>query len=402
MEGGNEFEKMTVEDLIANDRFLCWVKHPDEELDAYWSAQFAQHPEIEHVADEARRLILDTTFKEMRPPVGRREALFERIKEEAGIEAEAPSQSNVRPMRRWLQVAASLSLMALVGAWLYTRYTSKPTGGSGSSPQFAVENKEGLLYLNDGRVISLADLAVGAAIEGEGGELELAEVNHLTYRKGNGSEVLLVDSILSPVGQVFQVDLPDGSRMWLNSGTKVRMAAAFADDSRQVSVAGQAYFDVAPDETAPFTVTFDQGQLTVLGTQFDVMTYPGNHSAVTLLEGSVHVADNHGFQDTLRPGEQVTYPGGGEPTVSEVDTTLVMAWRNGVFAFQDAPVEQVMEQIARWYGIAVEYEGAHPDTLISGTIPVDLSTDDLSAVLNDIGSDASFRITADKIVVSTK
>ena len=400
MEGGNEFEKMTVEDLIANDRFLRWVKHPDEELDAYWAAQFAKHPEAEQEAEEARRLILETTFKETLPPVGRREALFERIKEEAGIET--PSQSNVRPMRRWLQVAASLSLMALVGAWLYTRYTSKSTGGSGGSPQFAVENKEGLLYLNDGRVISLADLAVGAAIGDEGGELELAEANHLTYRKGNGAEVLLVDSILSPVGQVFQVDLPDGSRMWLNSGTMVRMATAFADDSRKVSVAGQAYFDVARDETTPFTVMFDQGQLTVLGTQFDVMTYPGIPSTVTLLEGSVRVADNHDFQETLHPGEQVVYPGDGEPTVSEVDTTLVVAWKNGVFAFQDAPVDQVMEQLARWYGTTVEYEGARPATLISGTIPVDLSTDDLSAVLNDIGSDASFRITADKIIVSTK
>ena len=400
MENGNQFENITVEDLIANDRFLHWVKYPTKELDDYWTAKFAQYPEAKQAAEEARKLISETTFKETLPPVGRQAALLERIKEEAGIET--PSKSKELPMRRWLQIAASLSIVALIGVWLYNRNSSKPTGGLADSPQLVQAAEKGRLFLSDGRVLSLEDLAVGTTMRSEESTLVLTQENHLTYQHGEGSTALQVDSILSPLGQVYQVDLPDGSRMWLNSGTKVRMAEAFSGEARRVSVSGQAYFEVARNENVPFTVTFDQGEVTVLGTQFDVMTYPGNPTEVTLLAGSVRITDKHNTQAMLKPGEQAKYSEqDGKFTVSEADTTMAIAWRKGVIAFKNSTVEEVMKQISRWYGLSVEYEGTHPSKRISGTVPASLSITEVLVVLNDIDGDASFRATADKIIVST-
>ena len=402
MQRGNEFEHMTVEDLIANDRFLRWVKHPDEELNAYWADKFTRYAGLEPVANEARQLLLQTTFETNTPPAGRREALFNRIKEEAGInEAVQVNEPTVRPIRRWLQVAATISLVALVGTWIYTGYTSKPTGGLADSPQFVTEKEKGLLYLSDGRVVTLTSLMAGE--EHAGGILRLQDENHLIYQPDGTAGSTQVDSILSPIGQVYRVDLPDGSSMWLNSGTTVGLASAFTEHARQLSVSGQAYVEVAPHAEAPFTVSFDKGQLTVLGTQFDVMSYPDVPSAVTLLEGSIRVSDRGNFSDTLLPGEQVTYPvDPGPPTVAATDTTLAVAWKNGVFAFHDAPVDQVMAQVARWYGVNVTYTEDRPVERISGTIPKDLPLTELLDILNGLESDANSSITAGGIVVTRK
>ena len=414
MQRGNEFEHMTVEDLMANDRFLRWVKHPDEELNAYWADKFAQYPGLEPVANAARELILQLTFETKTPPTGRREALFDRIKAEAGIDETAPAGEDtsageevqinkpaVRPIRRWLQVAATVSLVALAGAWIYTQYTGKPTGGLADSPQFVTEKKKGLLYLSDGRIVTLTDIATGDELENN--TLRLQSENHLVYQPDGTAGATQVDSILSPIGQVYRVDLPDGSRMWLNSGTTVGLVSAFMEHARQLSVSGQAYFEVAPHAEAPFTVSFEKGQLTVLGTHFDVMSYPEAPSAVTLLEGNVRVSDHGKFSNTLLPGEQVTYPAEhGTPTVAAVDTTLAIAWKNGAFAFHETPVDQVMGQVARWYGVNVTYTEDRPVERISGTIPTDLPLAGLLDILNGLESDASCSITPDGIVVTRK
>src|SRR5690606_4789307 len=105
----------------------------------------------------------------------------------------------------------------------------------------------------------------------------------------------------------------------------------------------------------------------------------------------------------LTPGQQVRYQGGGmEPTVTDVDLDPVIAWKNGLFSFQEDKIEEVMRQIGRWYGVEIRYEGARPEQGVTGTIPRATSLKEMLAILQDTGGDASFEISDGQVIVQKR
>ncbi len=398
METDNEFRRITVHDLIANDAFLHWVQQPTEELDAYWKGELAKHPQLESTVREARWLIQQMRFSEDKPTAERKQVIFDRIKEEAGMEK--PPKKTI-PIRRWLQMVAVLSLVTITGVWMYTRYAGKPTNGLTDSPQKAAL-LEGGVFLSNGKTLSLADLKPGTRVEEGNVHISLIEANHLVYQYGEGTSEVQIDSVVSPIGALLHMELPDGSKVWLNSGSTMRLMGRYNDAERRMDIDGQGYFDVVSNTDVPFCVSFGKGEVTVLGTQFDIANYPNAPKTVTLLEGRVQV--DHGVSQPLviRPGQQLRYPAeGAEPIVSEVDVAHVIAWKNDVFSFQGDRIEAVMHQVGTWYGVDVVYEHPRPVQLITGTIPHGVTLDEMLAILEDIGSDAHFRIDGGRIVVST-
>ncbi len=395
MESDNEFDRITVQGLIADDAFLKWVNQPDEALENRWKGLIDRHPELQPVVDEARALVRQLRFAEHRAPAERKQLVLDRIKAAAGMGQE--ERGKAVSMRRWVQVAASLSVFVLAGIWLYTRYVGKPTGGLGDSPQPFVASKEGRLFVSDGRALSLADW-------GSDGEhvlkLTWSADRSLVFADGPGQTALGVDSITSPMEAVFRVALPDGSQVWMNSGSTLRLAGRYTGARRGVGVTGQCYFTVAPDAGLPFTVAVGDREVTVLGTQFDVANYPDMRHAVTLIEGSVRLSGEAMPPVLLKPGQQAQIGHDGSPIVADVDVTRVTAWKDGSFAFRNDAIEEVMAQLARWYGATVVYEGARPELPISGSIPTTLSLDDALAILQGTGVDAAFEVEGKTVKVS--
>jgi transmembrane sensor len=204
--------------------------------------------------------------------------------------------------------------------------------------------------------------------------------------------------------------LADGSHVWLNAGSSVTFPIAFVGNERKVSVTGEAYFEVAPlrlrsGQKKPFKVVKDKMEVTVLGTHFNVSAYDDEPAVeITLLEGSVKVEDQSVPQGgsnrqsaILKPGQQAQVKNEIR-VVDDVDLDLIMAWKNGLFAFKATSLDEVMRQIARWYNVEVKYEGEIPNRQFGGKIHRDANISQVLKILEE--SNVHYKISNKEILIS--
>lgn len=320
--------------------------------------------------------------------------------------------------RRSWQIAASLLILLGAGAWFLLNKPSSNktepivTAEAAATPILPGGNKA-TLTLADGTTIIL-DTA-GNTTLAQQGTTKIIKLNNgeLAYKdasKENASASGLYNTIRTPNGGQYQVTLPDGTRAWLNAASVLRFPIAFAGNERKVQLSGEAYFDVAKNSSTPFRVvtTNEQnnelGTVEVLGTAFNVNAYSNEPSVkTTLVEGKVKVStpDSSTRPVFLTIGMQSSFPQdqqrGRNITVREVDTDDVIAWKNGLFNFNNADIKTVMRQLARWYDVEVVYEGALPNEKFEGEIPRNSTLSDVFKILEL--SAVHFKVEGRKVTV---
>ena len=164
------------------------------------------------------------------------------------------------------------------------------------------------------------------------------------------------NEVIVPRGADYQLTLADGTRVMLNSDSRIRFPDEFEGNERRVYVRGEVYFKVAHDENCPFFVETEAMTVRVLGTEFNVKAYEGTGTATTLVSGRVGVKTKTDSL-TLVPGEQCEVDEvSGRLMVREADLVTVLAWKNGEFVFKDVALKDMMNELSRWYDMEVEYE----------------------------------------------
>jgi ferric-dicitrate binding protein FerR (iron transport regulator) len=195
----------------------------------------------------------------------------------------------------------------------------------------------------------------------------------------------------TPRGGQYQLSLPDGSKVWLNSESSITYPVVFAAQERKVKITGEAYFEVAKDKTKPFRVETNDMQVEVLGTHFNVKAYADEGPTKTsLLEGSVKID-----KQILKPGQAFT---NGRIVPTDVDQDV--AWKNGIFNFNNQNLSQVMKELARWYDLEIAYPDGIPQKEYGGEIGRNLK---LNQVLKGLGnSGVHFELNGRRVTVTIK
>lgn len=183
--------------------------------------------------------------------------------------------------------------------------------------------------------------------------------------------VLLVKE--TQAGQKQTLKLPDGTVVTLNADSKLTYPETFEADKREVSLQGEAFFEVARDEQKPFTITTAELQTRVLGTSFNIQAYQEDESiSIAVASGKVQVAhtqlpDQQAYD--LLPGEALTFQKAEKLfQTSDFDETEMLSWKEGVLYFNDATFEEVKKKLERWYGVDLQLkQGSAEDWLYSGT-----------------------------------
>jgi hypothetical protein len=294
----------------------------------------------------------------------------------------------------WKRAAAVLLLVA--GTYYY--YISMKGPAEAPAVTSAVvqpadveppQSSQAFITLSGGRKIPLKGINEHNLTEQDGTKIVKADNGEITYQTGGNAATdsgTVYNTLWNPRGsRVVQMRFSDGSLVWLNAGTSVTYPVRFSGKERRVSLEGEAYFEVAHNSAMPFIVSNGTTGITVLGTRFNVKAYDDEETRITLLEGSVKV-DVPGAQRLLKPGQQAKV-GSSLEVVSNADLEEVMAWKNGLFRFDNADIYAIMRKVARWYDIKVVYEGnASPDRF-QGTISMDTRLSELLEVLelNKIG-----------------
>jgi ferric-dicitrate binding protein FerR (iron transport regulator) len=311
-----------------------------------------------------------------------------------------------------VRYAAVLLLIAGIGAYLslHNKTPSKPAATSSAKEltrqtrkDLAPGGNRAVLTLGDGSTIVL-DNAKNGILAQQGNTKVLKLNGKLSYNPGNARhDETVYNTISTPRGGQYQIELPDGSQVWLNAVSSIRFPAAFAGNERKVEITGEAYFEVAKNAAMPFKVVIatpsENGtEIEVTGTRFNIMAY-NDEAAVktTLLEGSVKI-NQESKAVPLKPGQQARWHDKSIKIIDHVDTEEAVAWKNGYFQFASASLQQVMRQIARWYDVDISYAGKVPERRFGGKISRDNNASEVLKVLEL--SKVKFRIEDKRIIVT--
>jgi len=180
----------------------------------------------------------------------------------------------------------------------------------------------------------------------------------------------VVETVTTPYGAKTSFKLPDGSEVWLNSGSTISFPKQYGE-IRNVELTGEAYFKVLKDGK-PFRVKTSLGLIEVMGTSFDVNAYSGENFETTLVEGRVKVRNNANQEAILKPGQQSILNLSNEFSIKEVNTELSTSWRDGKLMFVKEPFSNVAKELERWYNVKIELQGERLKKLgYTGTIEME-------------------------------
>jgi ferric-dicitrate binding protein FerR (iron transport regulator) len=294
-------------------------------------------------------------------------------------------------IRTWRWVAAAAVIVLLAGGY-FLLPRNEVVQRLAIGPVDVQPGRQGaVLTLSDGRRVVLDSLGNGLVATQNGSHV-LLEDGQLKYTKGQASTAaIMFNTMTTPKGRQFQLQLPDGTKVWMNAGSTLTYPTAFTGGERTVTVTGEAYFEVVRNAVMPFKVSVNgQSEIEVLGTHFNVKAY-ANETGIytTLLEGSVAVKNFHD-KIILNPGQQAVASSAPGIDVHAADVDKVMAWKNGLFDFEGATLGEAMNQLSRWYDIEVAYEKGIPKIEFGGKLRRDLTLAGLLRFLE--GAGVHFRI----------
>lgn len=261
--------------------------------------------------------------------------------------------SGVYNLRKWAFAAAVLAV-ALTGIsliWKNNRRTVEQAPALTTSTPVAVNGLR--LQLAGGETIALPYNQEKQDIKA--GDVQLsAGAKKLQYTggtaMGNGFNTLTV-----PPKMDYKLLLSDGTEVWLNATSKLRFPFSFPGNKREVYLDGEAFFQVAKDDSKPFVVHTRQTDIQVLGTSFNVNAYNDGITRTALVSGAV-VARADGKEVRLRPGQEAVYKTDKGYDVRSFDESEVLAWMKGVYVFHNTSLLEIANVIERWYGVQVVFD----------------------------------------------
>lgn len=382
------------------------VKHLKQELTAperealeAWLAESPEHRRLLDRLDDEHLLQEDISEIARIDTAGARERLVARLFSQAGAAESEPGPRRffLRGNRRWYAAAAAVVLLVLCGAaYQWLRPSLQPAPVPALAGEVRPGNSKAVLTLADGSTIAL-DSAGNRTVQ-QGGATIYQHSGRLQYNAASAGNAVM-NTLTTPRGGQYQVILPDGTVVWLNSASSIKYPTAFKGTERRVTLTGQAYFEVAPNARQPFKVAVQQMEVEALGTAFDIMAYADEKTMnTTLAEGAVRVTA--GSEKTiLRPGQQALLVHGQQAlTIREADVNKVTAWKSGLFVFNNTDIETILREIARWYDVEIINEAGSSNRLYGGSIS---RRKDLRSVLNllEAGGACRFSIEGRKVIM---
>lgn len=294
------------------------------------------------------------------------------------------------PWSRVIPIAAAILLVAFGFYFYYASQSLVPKDKIYIANDVQPGYNGATLTLADGRQVKLTELFNGTITQESGINITKSADGLLIYElNGDGAEEHSQNTLSTSNGETFQVQLPDGSNVWLNSASSLTYSTKLVQDGqRKVKLTGEAYFEVVKDNSRPFIVDVGQQKIKVLGTHFNIESY-GNNTDIktTLLEGSIKLS----FEEEnviVKPEQQVKWDS-NKFLIKKVDINEVTAWKNGYFRFSATPLIDVMKKIARWYDLEIDYTEVPTDVKIDAVIRRD---NKLSSVLFAIEESAGIKL----------
>ncbi|WP_162419164.1 FecR family protein [Cyclobacterium roseum] len=329
--------------LLTNPEFVRWVKKPSPELETYWKNWMLAHPESLGAVKRAREMVAGLRQPSFRPDADAKSRVLQTILVSETISDQQFSEKSIDRTKtffwfaldQWTKVAAILFL-TLFSTVFFNKMTISPSAQ----------------------------------------EEEVIPVPELVTK-------------VTQFGEKLNIKLPDGSSVWLNSGSELEFPEKFDSLERRVILRGEGFFEVIPDRHRPFRVETGKIVTEALGTSFAINDIVEDKLEISLVSGKVKI--NHtSTRETvlLNPGEQLRYRNSNQSMeVGSFSVDKILGWKDGVLQFSNAGFEEVINSLERWYGVQITFSG-RPDN--SWRLSGRYTNQNLDLVLNRMAYIESF------------
>ncbi len=362
--------------------------------------QLLDHFQEENDSTYLRDLILAELEREEDAPIASEQVILSRV----SVALHDRIHTAKRKVKRlYWSIGTAAAVLLCVGGWL--GLGDMDSGTTSTDSMYATilpGDDRAILHLEDGRVLDLDSLVGDSA---EDSYLSKDSAGMMTFKTDDlpASQKETGQRILStPRGGQFAVVLADGTKVWLNAESSITFPTQFDKDTRSVEITGEAYFEVAKKQGQPFIVRTRQQTIRVLGTHFNVNAYSDQNIVKTsLLEGRVAVSAG-GQEVELRPGQMCLWneKHGGLGIDNIPDLGSLLAWKEGMFSFDNSNIREIMQTLSRWYDIEVAFEkGDYSDCVFGGMVPKKENIDQVLRILS-ASQQLTFDIKERRVLVS--
>lgn len=228
------------------------------------------------------------------------------------------------------------------------------------SVQIHPGSQKAILILDNGSSINIGNAPIN--ISRTNADIHNDSISGLSFYvpESKRKETITYSKLIIPQGGEYKLTLPDSTQVWLNSESEIRFPSHFGDCCREVEFTGEAYFKVTHNPDQPFYVKTSGMSVKVYGTEFNIHAYPDEDiTATTLIEGKVSVIplNDQPHETVIAPSQQLTFSKIDKSMhVKTVETSLYTSWREGIYAFEDASLEDIFNYLGRWYMFDVDYK----------------------------------------------
>ncbi len=314
-----------------------------------------------------------------------------------------PTDRPTKIISLWPYLTGAACLLLLIAglSYFYKNHTDPDPNTLTTYTDILPGRNHAVLTLSDGKKIVLSRTNPGLLTKQGGMQVlnDTAKGQLVYYGAKSADRVIAINTLETPRGGQYQVTLPDGTKVWLNSASSLRYPIRFTGNERKVELSGEAYFEVTKNKEKPFRINSTNQVVEVLGTHFNISAYPDEEqSATTLLEGKIRI-HKMGIQKILKPGQEaVVNTFTTDIQVRSADLEKNTAWKNNEFIFNGEDIRHIMRSIARWYNVDISYLANPDQTRYWGVLS---RSNNLSSVLKMLESTGkvTFKVKGRRITV---
>lgn len=351
--------------LLDDDLFIRWILYPTPELNLYWQEQIDKNEELKSNIYTLKDIINKLKIKEPTLSQDDRMAIWNKIEQNTLHKTKKKSTRSV-----WLQVASIAAVIALLigGYWIFIQNQGTLT----ETDYTSIIVKDEQFIRSDDIVLTLPDNKK-VAVDSSNIVYNKEGVSNIHSEQAKAeTDKLQLNQLTVPYGKTISLTLSDGTRMWVNSGSRVIYPSVFGKDKREIFVSGEIYLDVVKNPDLPFIVKTNHINVNVLGTKFNVSAYDNESTqSVVLVSGAVGVKSNElkGNYNIL-PNQKFSYQASSkEVNIQKVDVNNYISWIQGYLLLNSENLDSVLQKLERHYNISFSYDSNKlKDIRVSGKL----------------------------------
>lgn len=359
------------------------------------------HRLLDESSEDEIQAAFDLVWNKRPLPKDNTSPFFSDVESEAllqAIMAQAPTKRRKsRKVTTVYALAACLVGALLTFMWLFPDREEIPAETKVSPAVVEIEHDldpaqdEAILSLEGGEKFALQDIKAGDSVLI--GDVKLVNINgQISYEPIKKDGLPKQHIVQTPKGGQINMVLPDGTKVWLNADSRITFPSNLGTQHREVTVTGEVYFEIAKLAGKGFTVKNASGEIEVMGTKFNVRAYPEEKAMQTaLVAGSLELRSKAG-RVVLKPNQVGMMSGSRQIQVTEhAQIADIIAWKNGLFLFQNTPLMDVGRQLGRWYNVNVQMGEGLAAQRITGKIGRDVKLSEVRKMMHHLGIETSIK-----------